>query len=222
MVSKIINKWKNGPRVGSFGRANGGVAAVEIAFVLPMFITLLTGGVEVTNYANSKMKVAQLALHAADHASRMASTTALQNVPVTEADVIDVMDGTLLQGDGLDFRTNGRVIISSLQRNASGGQWIAWQRCRGNSAYPSTHGLQGAGATGTGFAGMGYAGKKFTARAGEAVMFAEVRYQYDSVFDLYDGVIGRNMFSEIAAFNVRDDRDLTKIYPVAGVTAATC
>lgn len=222
MFTTLKNKWKNGPSLGGFKTANGGVAAIEMAFVLPLFITMLTGGVEVTNFASAKMKIAQLALHAADHASRMASSTALQNVPVTEADVIDVMDGTLLQGDNLDVRTHGRVIISSLQRNASGGQWIAWQRCRGNASLPSTHGVQGAGSTGTGFAGMGYTGKKFTARANEAVMFAEIRYEYDSIFDIYDEIIGRNMFSEIAAFNVRDDRDLTKIYPAAGVAAATC
>lgn len=222
MLNKLKSKWSLGPKVKSLRRCQGGSAAIEMAFLLPVFMGLTTGGIEVTWYANTKMKVAQLALHAADHSSRMGTSTVLQNMPVYEADVNDVMTGTLLQGESINLEQNGRVIISSLQRNASGGQWIAWQRCDGNKSLASSYGTEGTGKTGTAFQGMGYPGNKVAAREGEAVMFAEIRYKYEPIFGIFESTADNYVMSEIAAFNVRDDRDLTKIYPTQGVTAKTC
>lgn len=222
MYTFLKSKWVKGPSVRSLRRCEGGTAAIEMAFVLPLFLALATGGIEVTWFANTKMKISQLALHAADHSSRMGTSTVLQNLPVFEADVNDVMTGTLMQGESIGLEENGRVIISSLQRNPSGGQWIAWQRCAGNPAYDSTHGVQGAGATGTAFPGMGYANRRVQARAGEAVMFAEIRYKYKPIFDVFDNSAEDNILSEIAAFNVRDDRDLTQIYASPGETPKLC
>ncbi len=222
MLKFFKNKWANGPKLRCFRKCEGGTAAIEMAFILPLFIGLTTGGVEVTWYANAKMKISQLALHAADHSSRMGTSTVLQNLPVFEADVNDVMTGTLMQGESIGLEEHGRVIISSLQRNAQGGQWIAWQRCSGNPNFDSTHGLQGAGATGTSFAGMGYTGRKVTARDGEAVMFAEVRYQYEPIFDVFDNSQEDYVMSEIASFNVRDDRDLSQLYASPGENARLC
>ena len=222
MLKFFKYKWAKGPKVTSFRRCNGGTAAIEMAFILPLFMGLTMGGIEVTWYANTKMKVSQLALHAADHSSRMGSSTALQNLPVFEDDVNDVMTGTLLQGESINLEENGRVIISSLQVNATGGQWIAWQRCDGNPNFTSSHGQQGAGKNHNSFPGMGYAGRRVTARPGEAVMFAEIRYQYEPIFDIFDKTAEEYVMSEIAAFNVRDDRDLTQIYPSPGTPVKNC
>ena len=82
----------------------------------------------------------------------------------------------------------------------------------------SSYGVQGVGATGTGFPGMGKAGREITASNGTAVMFVEVSYDYDSLtpFDLFDG----REITYTAAFNVRDSRDLTQLYP--GGPQAAC
>jgi TadE-like protein len=222
MLKFFKNKWVKGPKLRSLRRCQGGTAAIEMAFILPLFIGLTTGGIEVTWYANTKMKVSQLALHAADHSSRMGTSTVLQNLPVFEADVNDVMTGTLMQGESIQLKEHGRVIISSLQRNPTGGQWIAWQRCDGNPAYDSTHGLQGAGATYNSFPGMGFAASRVQARADEAVMFAEIRYQYEPIFDVFDMSSDDYIMSEVAAFNVRDDRDLSQIYSSPAEQQKTC
>ena len=222
MLKFFKNKWANGPKLRSIRHCQGGTAAIEMAFILPIFIGLTTGGIEVTWYANTKMSISQLALHAADHSSRMGGSTSLQSIPVFEDDVNDVMTGTLMQGENINLEENGRVIISSLQVNATGGQWVAWQRCDGNPAFQSTHGQQGAGKTHNNFPGMGYASRRVQARPGEAVMFAEVRYQYEPIFDVFDMTSEDYIMSEIAAFNVRDDRDLTQIYPSPGTTTKTC
>ncbi len=222
MLKFFKNKWGNGPSLRSLRRCEGGTAAIEMAFILPLFIGLTTGGVEVTWYANTKMKISQLALHAADHSSRMGSSTSLQNLPIFEDDVNDVMTGTLMQGESIKLAEHGRVIISSLQVNPTGGQWIAWQRCDGNPSFTSSHGAQGAGKTHNNFPGMGYSSRRVQARPGEAVMFAEVRYQYEPIFDVFDHTAQEYVMSEIAAFNVRDDRDLAQIYPTPGTAVKNC
>lgn len=203
-------------------RDNSGIAMVELALTFPILLTLATVGLETTNYATTKMRVGQLALHAADHGSRMGSGAQLKNIQITEADVNDVLVGTGLQGGSIDLLDKGRVIISSLQRNPSGGQWIAWQRCIGNPKFASHFGKQGAGATGTSFLGMGPAGSKIKAQPGEAVMFAEVDYEYEPFFPGF-ALTGMQLnFYEYATFNVRDDRDITQLYPAAGSPNRLC
>src|SRR3546814_13154337 len=48
-----------------------------------------------------------------------------------------------------DFRTHGRIILSSLERNDDGGQWIHWQRCYGDLDVESSYGEAGDGEEGT-------------------------------------------------------------------------
>lgn len=197
-----------------------GAAAIEFAYVLPMMAALVSGGIETTNYVWTRTQVSELALHAADHASRMGSAAVLSKVPVTEANIKDVLIGTALQGESVNLRNRGRVIISSLQQNATGGQWIAWQRCLGDPKFKSSDGPEGTGLVGNSFKGMG--SQKITARNGQAVMFAEIFYEYDPLFPLFEEFVPQKRFSETAAFTVRDDRDLSTIYPVTGVVADRC
>src|SRR3546814_14387648 len=88
----------------------------------------------------------------------------------------------------LDFRTHGRIILSSLERNDDGGQWIHWQRCYGDLDVESSYGEAGDGEEGTDFPGMGFEGAEVTAAAGTAVMFVENYYDYQPL--LYGKVVG--------------------------------
>src|SRR3546814_1196324 len=74
----------------------------------------------------------------------------------------------------MDFKTHGRIILSSLERNADGGQQIHWQRCYGDLDVASSYGEAGDGEEGTDFPGMGPDGAEVTAAAGAAVMFVAV------------------------------------------------
>src|SRR3546814_19008908 len=76
----------------------------------------------------------------------------------------------------MDFKTHGRIILSSLERNADGGQQIHWQRCSGDLDVASSYGEAGDGEEGTGFPGMGPDGADVTAAAGKEVMVGEVYY----------------------------------------------
>lgn len=202
-------------------RADGAVAVTEFALLTPLLLVLGVGGVDTASYILTHMRVSQLALHVADNASRMGERNVLVSRKVYESDINDVFIGARQEGGGLDITGRGRIILSSLERNAQGGQWIHWQRCTGALTRASSYGTQGTGATGTSFAGMGPTGRKITASAGDAVMFVEVAYRYQAISALspFDG----KLIVYTGSYNVRDARDLTQVYQTSpAATVASC
>lgn len=209
-------------KVGRFARHlsadRSGLAMVEFAFAAPLVLGMGMFGTDTAMMVIAHLQVSQIAMQVADNASRVGEQDVLTARKVFERDIAETLIGAEKLGENINIFGRGRVIISSLQRNAQGGQWIAWQRCRGAKRYDSSYGLQGAGATGTSFPGMGEPGRYITASQGTAVMFVEVAYDYDSPlpFEVFDG----KQIVYTAAFNVRDNRDLTQLY--AGGPVARC
>ena len=194
---------------------------VEIGLSMPLLMGLALVGAEVVNLATLHVRLNQLAITVSDNASRAKQAVSTGAPQFREYDVNQVFRGAAIQVDGLDFAHNGRVILSSLETNSSGGQWIHWQRCWGASGYASRYGTQGTGATGTSFAGMGPSSNRMVAETGSAIMFVEVAYNYRPMF--LTGVLGPVVIRKDAALYVRDDRDLSAgIVATAGLTAATC
>lgn len=211
----------NFPASWQITRDRRGIAMTEFALCLPILILLCTLGIEYTNYIVTKKRISEIAAQIADNAARMGDATILNNKPVSEAEINDLFVGASLQGgDHLALQSRSRVILSSLERNASGGQWIHWQRCYGAKTYASSYGVEGDGATGTSFAGMGPAGSRITASAGTAVMFVEIAHTYTPVIALLPLSLGDII--EVATFNVRDTRDLDQVYDSPGIAASTC
>ncbi len=204
-------------------RANtSGVALAEFAYTMPIVLSLGMMGAETANYAVTHMRISQVAMQVADNASRVGEAEVLQLKRVFESDILDVMIGADRLSGGLDVMQNGRVILSSLQENAEGGQEIRWQRCMGIANYTSSFGVEGDGETGTDFPGMGESGREITAAPGTAVMFVEVVFDYDGVTPFNDFITG-DTIRYTSAFNIRDDRDLTQLYEnTPAVQAATC
>lgn len=203
-------------------RSTRATVLVEMAFTIPFLILVGFAGMEIANLALANTKISQIALSAADNASRIASGSNLSLPRVRELDINEVFTGAQEQSDNLNFQANGRMILSSLERNSDGGQWIHWQRCFGNLAATSSYGTQGTGASGTGFAGMGPTGRKVTASTGTAVMFVEVVYQYQPL--LYGSWLGPQTIRATAAFNIREARDLSQVFntgPTATVSACS-
>ncbi|HMO74808.1 MAG TPA: hypothetical protein PKD99_12570 [Sphingopyxis sp.] len=194
---------------------------VEMAFTIPFLVLIGFAGLEIANLTLASTRMSQVALSAADNASRIAHGNNLSLPRVRETDINQVFAGVQEQAGGLDFRNNGRIILSSLERNAQGGQWIRWQRCFGNLAAAPRYGAQGTGATGTGFPGMGPAGREVTAASGTAVMFVEVTYRYRPM--LFGSWLGERTIRSTAAFNIREARDLTQVYnPAPAATVSSC
>ena len=185
---------------------------VEFALVLPVLLTLGLFGTEVARLATTKMKVSQIALSLADNASRLGQTDNSTVTPtVSETDVDAVISGALRQGLGIDFEANGRVILSSLEYDEDEDkQYIHWQRCQGDLDRDSNYGndTDMNGINGPEIIGMGKGTTKITAQEGSAVMYVEVFYQYQPLFENSFGS-GVREFREEAAFVIRDDRNLT-------------
>ena len=188
-----------------------GAVIVEFAYTVPLFVLLSMSSLELVNLALANMRVSQVAMSVADNLSRAKTTVPLGLPRLREVDVNDTMLGADIQGGALfDVLENGRIIVSSLQRNSSGRQWIAWQRCKGRLNVASLYGAQGAtqpSAGSAGFQGMGRPGDIGRAEANSAIIFTEVTYDYEPIIG--EWLLGTVRLRKEAAYYVRDDRDLT-------------
>ncbi len=202
-------------------RDRSGVAMIEFAYTAPVLAILMIGGVELTNFAITHMRVSQVAVSLADNASR-AKQSVVSGVPrIREADVNEVFAAAQLQSGGLDIQDNGRMILSSVEVNADGGQWIHWQRCSGDADHDSSFGRQGDGASGTGLTGIGPAGRQVVAEPGFAIMFVEVAYNYQPL--LFSDFLDGSQIRKTAAMYVRDNRDLSAIFnPTPAAPVSRC
>lgn len=200
---------------------NCGVAAVEFAYIAPVFLFVAFGGIEVVDYAYTRMALSQIAASLADNAGRVAMGSDLAEQSVHERDINEILAAAQMQGASLDLENNGRVILSSLQVNDDGGQWIAWQRCSGNLAGDSQFGPEGTGEEGTNFAGVSIEGHTLKASPGSAVVVAEIRYRYTSNFPLTPHVDSEIYYS--SAFPIRDRRSLAGLVNTSPpVTPSDC
>jgi len=193
------------------GRDGSGLAMVEFAFAAPLVLGMGMLGTDTAYLVITHLQVSQIAMQVADNASRVGEQDVLTARKVYEHDINETFVGAEKLGENIGIFNQGRIILSSLQQNTSGGQWIAWQRCRGAKVYQSSFGTQGNGQSGTTFPGMGAPGRRITASPGTAVMFVEVAYDFKSVtpMNLFDN----QQMVYTAAFNVRDNRDLSQLFP---------
>ncbi len=205
-------------------RNQSGLALIEFAYSTPLIMLIGANGLELSNWVLTRRRLGDLAAMTADNASRIGTDSMLANLKVTEADINQVLLGTRLGSGNLNIQANGRVILSSLQKNADGGQWIAWQRCTGLLSVASAYGTQGTGATGTALLGMGPAGQRAVASDNTAVMFVEMSYNYKTIVPIATYSFG--VVKEEASFNIRDNRELTATNnpanPAPAATASTC
>lgn len=190
-------------------RDRSGLALIEFAFSLPIFMGLGFYGVEVANLAITQMKMSQIALNMADNASRIGTLNATLGAKVIdEAQINDVFQAASIQAGAEGIYQDGRTVLSSLEVNADGGQTIMWQRCKGLQFEDSDYGAEGTGKTGTSFQGMGPPGDKIRASNGTAVMYVELTYVYHPLFGSM--FMEEQELRQEAAYTVRDAREIGK------------
>ncbi|WP_411290399.1 TadE/TadG family type IV pilus assembly protein [Sphingorhabdus sp.] len=220
---------------------------VEFAVSLPFFLTLTIGGVELANYASVVMQLNQITLHTADSAARIGSNTPTSNKTISEAQIKDVFEGSLREGDRIalggsysyvdpvtgvpSIRGNTRIILSSFEEvspfNAATPRYrIRWQRCSGtNNIYTSNYGTK---ATSTSVTGIGPAGRQVTPPPGGAVMLVELQYYFKPLIVNGFTRLTDQTISQVASMVVRENRDLVGptgsdgIYNAENVTPASC
>lgn len=197
-----------------------GVSMIEFAIVLPVLLTLVLFGIELTNYMLVRQRVSQLALLVSDNSSRMGDQSRIANIPISERLINDVLTGANLQSGNLNLKDKGRVILSSVELNAQNGQWIHWQRCIGDVRYQSSYGFEGDGQTGTAISGVGPSNALVKARADIPVMFVEIAYGYTPV--TFSQFAPSNEIREVAALAVRDSRDTSTVYNPDNAEVSAC
>lgn len=179
-------------------RDRSGVALIEFAYALPVVLALGFGGLEAANLAIANVKVNQIAETVADNAGRVTAG-------IDESDINEVFAGADQIGTPINFKANGRIVLSSLQdntlTNSLHGQMINWQRCHGSltSVTPS-YGTEGKGKTDGSLQYMGLSTRQIASLPNTAVMFVEVTYNYQP---LIPGMSARTIRYE-SAFNVRE------------------
>lgn len=218
---------------GRLARDTSGLALLEFAFSMPIVLMIGLYGIEIANQALVNLKISQIALNLADNAARVGLISGANIEQLREIDMNDVLQAARNQGAGIGLTTNGRITLSSLERDSSGTQRIHWQRCIGqrsgtnyDSSYGTTTTTAGtdttpANAGTTTPSGMGDAGSQVNAPTNGGVMFVEVNYQYQPVIGNW--LFGTSRIHYVASFIVRDNRDFAQIYnPSPTAVRATC
>jgi hypothetical protein len=223
-------------RVRRFGRARRAVAFVEFAYTLPIIMVLMLGGVEVSNYVTTKMRLNQLALMAADNTARIGTGSLLAAKTISEAQINDVLTGVAMSAGTctqrvkcLDLMNQGRIIISSIEKDvvnstsANKKYKMGWQRCAGAKNWASTYGEPSNSGTGQNKDGFGPAGQQITSPDDDsATMLVELYYEYRPIITsryLYNMDL---TITEVASMPVRDRRDLTQVYNNEAVDQNLC
>jgi len=195
---------------------DSGLAFVEFALSLPILLSLGLCGLEAANLAMAHLRVSNIAMLTADNAARVRDS-------IDESNVIELFTGGKMTGDTIDFRQNGRIVLSSIEVNAGGtGQWIRWQRCDGVLNAPSEIGAQDFGAANNALQSVGTGSNTISAAAGTAVIVAEVTYQYQPVVS--EAIFGPRTIRAQAAFNVRQrtNQALTNTSNLTAAQIRTC
>lgn len=197
------------------------VALLEFAYGMPIFMLMMLTGSELANFVTTKMRISQVALHLADHASRMGNGSLLSAKTISETNINDVLIGAGLQAGDLDLYKNGRVVMTNIEPvanpNTTDKYKVTWQRCQGQATYAANkYGTVGQ----TGMTGIGPTDRKVKSPDGNATIFVEVYYKYQPL------IAGKfapwSDMTEIASMTVRERRDLSKIYNTENATKATC
>lgn len=190
-----------------------GVAMTEFALAMPLFLTAGLWGVELANYQLASMRIEQIAATVADNGSRIGDYSTLQNRKIYESDIDDLFIGANLAAGKLNVFDKGRIILSSLEVNSVGKQYIHWQRCVGVKAVASSYGKEGDVLTTT---GIGPTGSQVSASANDAVMFVEVQFDYQPLVS--STFIGTPTIKSVASYTVRSSRDLSQVYQTTPVS----
>lgn len=200
-------------------RDERGVSFVEFALGTPVFVLMLTAGMELTSLALTHLRLSRAAETLADNVSRV-------TVQADETDIEQIFDGVEQQGKAINLENKGRIIVSSLEDNGETnvnkkGQKISWQRCDGaKTGKNPKYGRQGKGkGDNTLKNGVGPPGRQIAAPVGTAVIYAEVVYDYEPI--LFKGILPSHEIRYESAFNVRE-RDQLGITNSKGRPLKSC
>ncbi|WP_397595218.1 TadE/TadG family type IV pilus assembly protein [Sphingorhabdus sp.] len=225
------------PLMQDLASDRSGLALTEFAFSLPIMLSLMVGGAELSNYAVVQSTISQLAVQVADNATRIGTKDPSQIYYVAESQINDILDGAALHAGNLDIYGthkegnttvgNGMIVISNVSEmlektNDGKSQYeITWQRCRGAADYEPQYGKFGETSGTEMLEGMGPAGQKATPPDRNTdMLFVEIHYRYQPIFFTPNAIRSYSDIRMSASMLVRDNR--SSDLPSANATAYAC
>jgi Flp pilus assembly pilin Flp len=156
-----------------FIRDNRGVAAVELALVLPMLLTLFLGVVEISNFVLVNERTEKMTTTIADVVS--------QGDTITIAELDNILSATSEIMKPFPFAARGHVIITSVHRAVRDTPKVAWQYEGGGTLHNVS----------SNFGGPGFNSplpQGFILNEKETVIIAEVYYDHQNMItDMFNG-----------------------------------
>lgn len=222
-----------------------GLALVEFAVALPVFMTMTVGGFETAHYAYVHMRLNQLTIDTADGAARMGEGEVLADKTIDERQINDVFAGTIRQGESillggeheyrdpgtgeLTLRGNALIILSSVEPVEDFDEddpkyRIRWQRCIGTADYFEPK--FGTVADSDEIDGIGPADRQAIPPDDGALMFVETQYYFRPLILNGFARLGEKSITKTGVMVVRDMRDYLGgedgVYQISGVTPSSC
>ena len=206
----------------ALARDTRGLAFIEFAYVLPVFLGFGLVGLEFTNVVLARQKTERIA-------ATLADLVAGNQVPPNERQMGDLFAAVPAIARPFPFGDDGNVVITAVVGiNDPDDDEIqnktAWQRCMRRNSHASRIGRQWAGsvdiADGPGVALPG----GLELGQNQMVIVAEVFYPYRPVIaqSIVDGILPEdNLFTEISTFRTRGQA-IMNVTPVSGVTTHSC
>lgn len=155
-----------------FYKDSRGVAALEMAIVLPFLLTMMLGVMEIANFVMATQRTEKMAYSIADLIS--------QNEVITTTQINTILDASAQIMKPFPFGDRGHVIITSVHRNPGQQPTVAWQYEGGGTLHNQDSEFGGPG-------GPGVLPTGFTLNERETVIIAEVYYQYPAfITDMFD------------------------------------
>lgn len=181
---KASARLRRAPRIGAatgaFIKDQRGATLVELAFVIPIMLTVAVGAIDTTRLILLHQKLDKAAATVVDLTTRPSSISA------SDVDLIFTAAQDVLVP--FDLSTGGRVIVTSVTQPAGGTAAIDWQRA-GGGTYGATSSVGAVGAAPTLPTG-------FVVADGENLIVAEVFFDFDPIF--LDYVLGSDVLSHMS------------------------
>ncbi|MBM3487178.1 MAG: hypothetical protein FJX67_11200 [Alphaproteobacteria bacterium] len=165
-------------------RDRADVSMVEIALVMPVLVTTMIGGVEIARFVLLEQKLDRVAATVADLISQAETITA------TEVD--GLFDAIEHVAKPFEVMTKGRVILSSITGQSTGGPVLNWQRSNGDLSDASSGVASGGSVT---------LPAGFSLAAGDTVIIAEAYFDYTPL--IFSGVLDDKRLYHRAMFRPR-------------------
>ncbi|MTI08238.1 TadE/TadG family type IV pilus assembly protein [Curvivirga aplysinae] len=163
-----LNNFSKFPKCLDFIKNETGLAAVEMAIALPIMVSLLLSGVEITRYVLLNQKLERASTTIADLAAR--EETISEDVI---ADIFEITDEVMRP---FEIDLNTTVILSSIIKTGNDAPEVVWQRSYGSSSTtPSGSRYGTAGETAN-------LPDNFIMRSGEGIITAEVAHDFEATF----------------------------------------